>query len=323
MTKIVTLGGGTGTFAVLSAIRSVPGLSITAIVASSDDGGSTGRLRDAYGTLPVGDARQALVALARAPRRMRELFNYRFSKGDVRGHTLGNLLLTALADLSGSDAKAIEEASKLLRVSGRVLCATSTATTLEATLTDGSVLSGERVIDERSVRAAIREVSLAGNPRASDEALAALAEADVLLLGPGDLYTSTIAALLPGGIREAVAASCTKIIYTMNLFTKAGQTDGMGAALHLETLTRYLGRAPDVVLMHKGEYAPEALARYAAEGEYPVADDLEAIPHLQVVRGSLASATHVEPVPEDPVPRSLVRHDPEALRITLMPFLVQ
>src|SRR3989344_3177392 len=142
--RVVTIGGGTGTFVVLSGLRRVPGISLTAIVSSADDGGSTGRLRDAYGILPVGDARQALVALAEEDTLLRDLFTYRFSKGDVAGHNLGNLFITALADRLGSATAALDAASRILRIEGRVLSVSEHPATLVATLADGSVLAGEQ-----------------------------------------------------------------------------------------------------------------------------------------------------------------------------------
>ena len=148
MKNVVTIGGGTGTFVVLSALRTLPDMCLSAIVTAADDGGSTGKLRDAYGILPPGDARQALVALAEEGSVLRDLFAYRFSKGDVAGHSLGNLFLTALSDLLGGDAAALAEASRTLRVCGTVIPATDTPATLQATLADGRVVvgSGHRLV---------------------------------------------------------------------------------------------------------------------------------------------------------------------------------
>ncbi len=321
MKNVVTIGGGTGTFVVLSALRKIPDLALSAIVSSADDGGSTGRLRDAYGFLPLGDARQALVALAEDGAVMRELFAYRFAKGDVKGHNLGNLFLTALTDVLGSDTAALEEASKILRVDGRVIPASEEPATLRATLADGSVLVGEHHLDEHVPgRAPITKVELTVPVAASDAAKQAVANAEYIIMGPGDLYASTIAPLLPEGMKEAVQASPAKIIYVMNLFTKAAQTGGMTAAHHFEELRAYAGRAADVVLMHKnGGFEPDVLAKYEQEGESPVLDDFGNEPFVQ--RVPLASVTLVPPVPEDPVPRSLARHDPEKLAAALAPVL--
>jgi uncharacterized cofD-like protein len=321
MKKVVTIGGGTGTFVVLSALRRLGDLSLSAIVSSADDGGSTGRLRDAYGFLPLGDARQALVALAEDGAVMRDLFAYRFAKGDVKGHNLGNLFLTALTDLLGSDTEALREASKILRVDGCVIPASENPATLQATLLDGTVLLGEHHLDEHAPeRAPIREITLHHMVDASPAALEAIQDADVIILGPGDLYASTIAPLLPSGIKEALTASPARLVYIVNLFTKSGQTGGMTAQEHIKELARYAGRVPDVVLIHKnGGFGEDVLQKYEREGESPVVDDLG--DGEEIRRAPIASVHVVPPVPEDPVPRSLARHDPEKLAQALEPLL--
>lgn len=313
MKHIVTIGGGTGTFVVLSALRRIKDLSLSAIVSSSDDGGSTGRLRDAYGFLPLGDARQALVALAEDGQVLRELFAYRFAKGDVKGHNLGNLFLTALTDILGSDEKALEEASRILRVEGKVIPASTVPATLVVTLADGTEITGEHHLDEYAPdRAAISHIAFETPCDASYAAKEALAHADFIILGPGDLYASTIAPLLPSGMKEALQASRAKIIYIANLFTKAGQTGGMTAQKHIEEVERYTGRTPDFILIHKnGGFDASVIERYQKEGEQPLVDDLPQEAHI--IRTPVASVYTVPPVPGDPVPRSLARHDPEKL----------
>jgi len=312
MKRVLTIGGGTGTFAVLSSLRHLPGLELSAIVTTADDGGSTGHLRDAYGFLPAGDARQALVALAEDGNVLRDLFAYRFTKSDVAGHNLGNLFLTALTDMLGSDAKALAEASKILRVCGTVIPATDAPSTLVATLTDGTVVTHEHAIDERtSGRSPIATLALAQSVPLSSSAHQAITEADAIILGPGDLYTSTIAALLPEGTKEAITHSNATLIYIANLFTKLGQTEGYSLSRHIEELTRYTGRTPDHVLVHNGGFAPEVLEWYAGEGEYPLKDDMK--DDARVIRTALASVSVVPPLPNDPVARSLMRHDPKSV----------
>ncbi len=314
------MGGGTGTFTVLSGFRHVPNVFLTAIVSSADDGGSTGRLRDAYGILPPGDARQALVALAEEETILRELFTHRFAKGDIAGHSLGNLFLVALSDILGSDARALEEASRILRINGRVLQISERPARLFARLEDGTVLAGEHAIDERvSARSPIAEVSLAEETIIAPSARDAIAAADLIVLGPGDLYASTIAALLPAGVHEALGHSKAKLAYVVNLFTKAGQTGGYGARRHVEEVERYTGRPLDAIVSSTDGFPEEALARYAREHEAPVTDDLG--DDRRVIRRDLASISVVEPVPEDPVPRSLIRHDPKKLASALMGLL--
>jgi uncharacterized cofD-like protein len=318
---VVTIGGGTGTFVVLSGLRSVPDVALTAIVTSADDGGSTGRLRDAYGFLPPGDARQALVALAEERDVMRELFAYRFSKGDIAGHNLGNLLITALTDILGSDERALREVSKILRVRGLVIPATEKPATLTALLQDGTQLYGEKSISAtpEDTRARIKELTLAERLPLTDTAREAILLADSIILGPGCLYSSTIAALLPEGMQEVLKETNAKILYVTNLFSRAGETDGYTLKDHVEEITRYAGRAPDHIFVHDGAFTDEVLAWYAREKEFPLTDDLG--DDARVVRLPLASVNVVPPIENDPVRRSLMRHDSSKLKEVLAPYL--
>src|SRR3989344_9687274 len=181
--NIVTIGGGTGTFVVLSGLQRLPNVALTALVSVLDDGGSTGRLRDAYGFLPVGDARQALIALAKngSASVIRKLFEYRFSKGDIAGHNFGNLFLTALTDILGSDAAAIEAASQILRVKGSVLTISTEPATLVATLESGETVIGEHVIDTRTAgRSPVVALKTTEPVSISSEAQQAILGADLI-----------------------------------------------------------------------------------------------------------------------------------------------
>ena len=312
MKEVVTFGGGTGTFVVLRALRTLPDVSLTAIVSGADDGGSTGQLRDAYGFLPAGDVRQALVALSEEDTILRELFAYRFGKGNVSGHNLGNLFLTALTDILGSSTEAIEEASKILRIAGRVVCSTDAPATLVATLEDGTVLRGEHLIDEReNTRSKIINLAYEQKLPLSTGATEAVKNTSYIFVGPGDLYTSTIASLLALGTREVIQTSDATIVYVLNLFTKAGQTTGLSAKNHVDTLSSYMGRRPDRIIVHNGTFESTVLDLYASEGEYPVIDDLGE--ETSVIRADIASIAQVPAVEGDPVQRSLVRHDSEKL----------
>lgn len=320
MKNVVTIGGGTGTFVVLSALRTIPNISLSAIVTTADDGGSTGHLRDAYGFLPAGDARQALVALAEDGNVLRDLFAYRFTKSDLAGHSLGNLFITALTDILGSDAKALEEASRILRVSGTVIPATEHSSVLVATLADGTSIRTEHLIDApMEGRAQIQTLALEGNTVLSERAQKTIEAAEVIIVGPGDLYTSSIAALLPSGTQEAIAKSTAQLVYISNLFTKLGQTDGYTLHDHVKEIARYAGREPDTIFVHQGEFSEEVLEWYAKEGELPLKDDLES--DGRCVRGPLASVQVVPPLPNDPIRRSLMRHDPELVAQALSSIL--
>jgi uncharacterized cofD-like protein len=310
MKNIVTIGGGTGTFVVQSGLKKLDGVSLTAIVSVADDGGATGRLRDAYGFLPMGDARQALIALAENgdSSLIRRLFEYRFQKGDIAGHNFGNLFLTALTDMLGSDAEAIEAASKILRIKGKVIPVSDTPETLVAHLEDGTTIVGEHVIDTPTPdRPHIVSLETKEPVEVSKDACAAITAADLIILGPGDLYASTLANFTVNGLKECVQKSKAKVIYIVNLFTKAGQTQGYGASKYVAEITRYAGRRPDIILLSTSSFSKEALDRYAAEGELPVKDDLG--DDRSVMRGDFASTIVVEKSKADVVARSLIRHD--------------
>ncbi len=301
-------------------MRRFDSIDLTAIVSSADDGGSTGRLRDAFGILPPGDARQALVALAEEDTILRALFAYRFLKGDVAGHNFGNLFITALSQLLGSDSAALEEASHILRIKGRVLSVSAHSSRLLATLEDGTAIEGEHAIDSRvSGRSHIKELALAEKQIISDTAREAIKDAEMIVLGPGDLYTSTIAALLPDGMQKAIVASAGKLAYVLNLFTKAGQTEGYSAQQHVAEVERYAGRRVDIILVSKNNFPADTISLYAKEGELPVIDNLG--DDSRVRRLALASVSVVPAVLEDPVPRSLLRHDPAKLADALMSLL--
>lgn len=312
--KVVTIGGGTGTFVVLSGLKKVPYVSLKAIVSVADDGGSTGRLRDGYGFLPLGDARQALLALAdeSGATLMRALFNYRFSKGDITGHNFGNLFLTALTDILGTDAEAIEAASQILRVEGQVVPVSNTPATLVAHLENGETITCEHNIDEGVYkRSPIKSLTTEKEVALSTDAKNAVHDADVLILGPGDLYTSTLANFVITGLSLEVKNSKAKLIYIMNLFTKAGQTDGYTASSHVEAITRYVGRKPDVVILNTGNFPEDVLKYYADENEFPVVDDLP--DGISVIRGTFADVVETKKMDGDTVSRSLIRHSPDKI----------
>lgn len=283
----------------------------------ADSGGSSGRLRDEFGFLPAGDVRRCLVALAaddEAGMLLRRLFEYRFDRGSgLAGHTFGNLLLTALTDLTGGMDRAILEAAHLLRVKGRVLAVTLSDSHLYAELEDGVVIAGEAAIDTRQEGMPIRRVYLQPRAEATPEALKAIRTADLIVIGPGDLFTSLIPNLLVEGVREAIAHSAARTVYVCNVMTKRGETDGYAASDFLRVITRYLGDGGlDVALLSYYEQLPrDVLARYAAQGSMPVSIDQERCynyaPRL-LVRPLAAAGT-------------LVRHDSDRLAEVLVELL--
>jgi uncharacterized cofD-like protein len=313
--RIVVLGGGTGLFTALSGLRRHD-VDPTAIVTMADSGGSSGRLRDEFGSLPAGDVRRCLVALAAddaVGMLLRQLFEYRFERGEgLAGHSFGNLLLTALDDLSGGMDKAIVEAAHLLRVKGQVLPVTLTKSHLHAVLEDGRVLEGESAIDLRREAVPIERVYLDPTAEATTEAQEAILAADMVVIGPGDLYTSIIPNLLVRGIREAIAQSSARTVYVCNLMTKHGETDNYAASDFLRVVAKYLGDGVlDAALLNYYESFPtEVLARYGKEHSEPVSIDQRCYQYgiRLMVRPIAAAGT-------------LVRHDPDRLAEALMDLL--
>lgn len=313
--RIVVLGGGTGIFAVLRGLRRHT-RNLTAVVSMSDNGGSSGRLRDEFGSLPPGDVRRCLVALADDDDSLilRELFEYRFDRGvGLNGHTFGNLLLTALTDILGSTDRAIDEAGRLLRIRGRVLPVTLDSTALCATLENGHQICGETDIDIRKTHHDVPIARVYLNPRAeaNPEAVRAIADADLIVLGPGDLYTSVIPNLLVDGIADAIAASQARCAYVCNVMTKHGETDGYAASDFIRQINRYLGRDDvlDYAVLNYHESLPRELyLRYREARAEPVTIDLarcyEEVPQL-VIRPLTATG-------------ALVRHDADLLGATLL-----
>ena len=204
--KIVVIGGGTGTFVALSGLKKYE-VDLSAIITMMDSGGSSGKLRDELGVLPPGDVRQCLVALAKSPKLLREMFNYRFEEGGLKGHTFGNIFLSTLTKTTGSMKMAIEEVGKILRIHGRVIPVTYDKSDLCIELEDGTIIEGETHIDEvesREKRAKIIRAFLKPEAKANPDAVTAIKEADAIIIGPGDLYTSIIPNLLVKGISAAI-----------------------------------------------------------------------------------------------------------------------
>jgi uncharacterized cofD-like protein len=315
--SIVVIGGGTGTHPILRGLKEYTDrIDITAIITMADSGGSTGRLRDEFGQLPVGDVRMALTALAsevgKDDQLLRELFLHRFDKGEgLNGHNFGNLLMVALTQILGSEAEAVRAVSRILRVKGTVLPVTEDDIHIEATYDDGVVIAGEHAIDEPSEdRFEHHIVSLRTTPQGhiTEDAQKAIAAADLILLGPGDLYSSLLANCVVVGVPEAIQSSKGKFVFASNLMTRPGQTHGMTSSDHVREVVKYVKRTPDFVIVNTGEVPPHLLEKYAQNFQYPVIDDCES-GEYQVIREDLLSAEEVIKVKGDVLQRSLVRGD--------------
>ncbi|OGC51363.1 hypothetical protein A2982_01230 [candidate division WWE3 bacterium RIFCSPLOWO2_01_FULL_39_13] len=320
MKNVVVIGGGTGTYTVLSGIKNIPGIAITAIVASTDSGGSTGILRDEYGQLPVGDLRQCLVALTPGPDEsniLRKLFNYRFTKGDgLSGHSFGNLFLTALREVVKDDEEAILQATKILNIKGQVIPITYDKVQLVAEYSDGTISYGESMIDDppkgHDCKTKITRMWTQPNSKISARAKQALDGADYIIIGPGDLYTSTLANFVVEGACLAVSRSKAKVIYIVNVVSKYGETHGFMASNYIDEIEKYILRRVDYVMLNSKSVNDEILRGYAKERAYPVEDDLQN--DMRVIRRNLISGKIVKRRKGDKVKRSLLRHDITKLR---------
>ncbi|HET6747477.1 MAG TPA: gluconeogenesis factor YvcK family protein [Candidatus Saccharimonadales bacterium] len=321
--KIAVIGGGTGSFTLLSALKQYS-RSIAALVNMADDGGSTGVLRDELGALPPGDVRQCLVALSNSPK-VRDLFDYRFEEGTFKGHAFGNLLLSALEKMTGNFSEAIETASEILNVRGVVIPATLDDVRLKMEWPEASViLQGERVIDEDYFSHDPRRatLSLVPDAHANPVAIEAIHKADVVVIAPGDLYTSLGPLLVIDGIGEALRNTSALVIYVCNLVTKQGQTEGFTVADHADEIERLGGGSfLDYVLYNKQIPNAGLAARYKEEGAFIVPVDNENLEKRAYMSlegnflGGIAKRTKSDVLP---VTRSFIRHNPEAIAKKIM-----
>ncbi len=318
--KIVAIGGGTGTFTLLSGLRDYPDLDLTAIMTMVDDGGSNKVLRDEFGLLPTSGIRQAIVALAKEQTLLRQLFSYRYYQGvGISGMTFGNLFMAALSDILGSQQAAITETCKLLGVKGTILPVSYEPASLLATYDNGVEVLGEHYIDVASTKVAKRRIqSLRTIPRitADPRAQTAIMQADLIVLGPGDLYTNTIANLVVDGVVQSIVDSFARVCVVMNLMTKAGETYNYQASDFLADLTQYLPpeRIDFVLINNNLRLSKSILARYQKEGSRLLIDDLGTTFHnAKVVRSPLLSSSQVELSKGDKLVRSMVRHDSQLL----------
>lgn len=327
--SIVVIGGGTGTHPILRGLKKyADSIDITAVITMADSGGSTGRLRDEFGQLPIGDVRMALTALAsdvnEDDQLLRELFLYRFDKGEgLNGHNFGNLFMVALTQILGSEAEAVKTASRILRVKGTVLPVTNDDIHIVAKYDDGLTIEGEHEIDEpKEERNEHRIVSLTTKPQGhiTPEAQSALLHADLILLGPGDLYSSLLANCVIEGVPEAIRASKAQFVFASNLMSRPGQTHNMTASDHVKEVAKYVGQMPDCVIVNTGEVPAHLLEKYAQAFQFPVVDDCDTLP-CKIVRADLLSRDEVVKKKGDVLQRSLVRGDGDRFASLLLSLL--
>jgi uncharacterized cofD-like protein len=323
---VVALGGGTGLSTILRGLKELvarrrddpgsrhhPIAGLTAIVTVTDDGGSSGRLRRENRILPPGDIRNCMVALSQDEALLGRLFQYRFHAGrGLVGHNFGNLFLAALTHVTGDFAEAVRLSSKILAIRGQIFPSTVSNVSLTATLVDGTRVHGETRIT--ASRKAIRKVAL--SPRSArplPKAVEAIQEADLILLGPGSLYTSILPNLLIPEIAKAIARSKARRVYIANLMTQPGETSGYALADHLRAIRNHTSRRViDWVVANRQPISPEVAKRYRARGAQPVTIDLAALQSLgyRVILDNLLEE------------HGVIRHDPGRLaRLLLEEFL--
>ncbi len=306
MKKVVFICGGTGGFTILTGIRDYP-YRLFAIVNMADDGGSTGVLREEFGTLPAGDIRRALIALSDTNKKvLSELFNFRFDEeSSLHGHSMGNLLLTALEKITGDFGSAVKEAGEILNIKGEVIPVTMTKTRLMAHLTNGRVVEGETNIDipKHDGNIKIKDIYLEPKAQPNPQALLAIEKADFIILGPGDVFTSILPNLAVEGIADAVKNSKAKVVYNVNIMTKFGETNGYKASDFVKKMEEYVGAGRlDVITINTEKPTGEIVERYKEEKVEFVEDDLSG---KNIVRADLLRDGQ------------FLRHDSEKLAKTL------
>jgi len=309
--RIVALGGGTGLSTLLRGLKAYA-THLTAVVTVTDDGGSSGRLRRELGILPPGDINDCLVALAEAEPLMTRLFQYRFDRGELAGHSFGNLFIASMVGVGGDLVSAVRLASRVLAIRGQVLPATVDDVVLCAEFLDGTVVEGESAIPK--ARKAIRRVFLKpSEARPVPEVLEAIAHADLILLGPGSLFTSVLPNLLVRGIADALRRATAPVVYVTNVMTQPGETDGYRASDHVRALIEHAGPGlVDIALVNTQMPQNEVLLqRYRKEGAVPVEPDLDRIRAMGI------EAVGVDLVSET----DLLRHDPARLAEAVLALL--
>jgi uncharacterized cofD-like protein len=338
--RVVAIGGGTGLSTLLRGLKryvpapatsrratdlhsrqrrhepvtpSLPCLirDLAAIVTVTDDGGSSGRLREDFKMLPPGDVRNCMVALSEDEHLLSKLFQYRFDQGDLQGHSFGNLFVAALSNITGDFAQAVQMSSQILATLGRIYPATNVDVTLSASMDDGSTVRGETSITASPHRILELMLEPADAPPLPG-ALEAIANADLITLGPGSLYTSLITNMLVSGIPEAIAASGATRVYVGNLMTQANESLGLTASQHIEKILQHCGsaRGPifDYALLNTAPISPTLLEQYAREGQTPIEPDLDRIRSLGV-----------EPIPGNFAHEgNVLRHDTDRITQALM-----
>ncbi len=321
--KIVTIGGGTGSFTLLGGLKKYP-VDISAVVSMMDDGGSTGILRDELGVLPPGDVRQCLVALSDSSEMLRKLMNYRFDKGGLKGHNFGNIFLSALEKINGNFSKGVEQASQILNVKGEVIPVTDDDTNLFLQLQNGKLIKGENEINHNFEieKIGIKKIYLNPRAKASKKAVQRILEADLIVIGPGNYYCSIVPNFLVKGISEAVARSKAKVVFNCNLVNKKGQTEKFDLDEYLKSINKFIRKDRiDFVVFNTKKPSQDLIKRYANKGEHLIEIKKNNFKRKYgIIRANVLGKKEIEYNPADALAdvRSLIRHDSEKLAKVLM-----
>jgi len=319
--RVCTIGGGTGNFVVLSGLKKYD-IHLSAIVAMADNGGSSGILRDELGVLPAGDVRQCIVALSDSSLLMRDLMSYRFEKGGLQGHSFGNLFLSSLEKVTGNFEHAIEELGEILNMKGKVLPVTTCKTHLEMVLKSGEVLEGEEEIYlSDKIDQGYEKIYLKPDPKLNPNVYDEIMNADVVVLGPGGLYTSLISSLLVDGLSEALQKTKATKVFVVNLMNKKGQTTGFTTSDYVKEVEKFTGKGVfDVVLVNSERPDDEQMQSYSSEGDF-VENDLKETDFLVVEQELLGKGA--SPQKGDLMVRNLIRHDMDKLAASIMKIVEQ
>ena len=312
MKKVVILGGGTGQSTLLRGLKQFP-IDISAVVSVCDDGKSTGRLREEFNTLAVGDIRKVIVALSETEPLFEELLNYRFeTSSDLNGHAVGNLLLTALCNVTGNIQEGIETIGKVLKIKGKVLPFTLESPTLIGKMKDGSIIKGEHNITKSEGQ--IDNVYYETEVSVNKNVLKAIKEADLIILSMGSLYTSIIPNLLSKELIRNIDKSNAKIMYVCNMMTQPGETDDYKVSDHIQTLNNYLGkRKIDAVIANKGKIPISILRKYETEEQKDqVIFDKENLKDIKVIADNYVT-----------VENNIIRHQVEKLSVDIYKYLIE
>ena len=313
--RTITFIGGTGAAVIGGAFKNSADWKTNLLVSLVDDGGSTGRLRKEFAIPPVGDIRKALASLSTLPESFIHAFEHRFEKGELAGHTMGNIFLAALILKYEDVNKAISEAEKMLATNGNVLTTTLKATNLKAEFSNGKTINGEHRLDENRDTSVGSPVAyeLLEEQRANPRAVKALLESDVIVVGPGDLGANTIAPILTKEIREALKKSSARLVYVANLMTKSGETHDMSINDCAAFIENMVGKPFDFILINNTPVPADILKHYRKHNEHPMPYDDAALEKIcaHVIKSDLLNTTPHHTPKADKLRRSALRHDGE------------